>query len=183
MQPDEIRLFVALLPTEPVRHALAKLMHDVNRVRWANTEQLHLTLRFIGNVPLDARQKIENALERVRVKPFFLETAGVGGFPPRGHPHVLWAGIGRPHPLLHQLRQQVDDSLLTTGVPFELRAFSPHFTLGRSREAPPVAVQHWLKRYREFAGPTWPVNAFHLMASELTSDGAVYRSVRTFELS
>ena len=181
MTSPSLRLFVALQPSEPARAALSKLADEIARVQWTPREQLHLTLRFVGTVSPTQTQKIEQALARVRVRPFLLDLEGVGGFPPRGHPTVLWAAV-RSHPFLHQLRQQVDDLLLTTGVPFELKPFVPHFTLGRCREAPP-GVAHWLKRHRDFVGPAWPVDAFYLMSSELLSAGAVHRVVQKFPLA
>jgi len=178
-----MRLFVALQPTDPSREALAELADDVPGIRWVPAPQLHLTLRFIGEVSAEDEEKITAALGQVRVQPFFLELSGTGGFPPRGTPGILWAGVGRPHPLLHHLRQQVDDNLLTTGVPFELRPFVPHFTVGRCRDAVPVPVAHWLKRHREFSGPTWPVREFHLMASQADQPGDGYATLKTFPLS
>ena len=111
MTAKNIRLFVALQPTEPVRTTLAGLSEDMAKVNWTPSPQFHITLRFIGEVSAAQARQMEEALARVRVRPFFLESEGVGGFPPRGRPHVLWAGV-RSHPLLHQLRQQVDDFLL-----------------------------------------------------------------------
>lgn len=177
-----MRLFVALQPTDPARAALAALADDVPGVRWVPAAQLHLTLRFIGEVSADDAEKITAALSLVRVQPFFLELTGTGGFPPRGAPGVLWAGVGPGHPLLHQLRQQVDDRMLATGVPFELRPFIPHFTVGRCRDASPVPVAHWLKRHRDFAGPTWPVRQFHLMASNPANPSEGYRTLHTVPL-
>ena len=177
-----MRLFVALQPTDPAREALANLAADIPGVRWVRAPQLHLTLRFIGEVSPDDEEKIVDALGEVRVQPFFLELTGTGGFPPRGRTGILWAGVGRPHPLLHQLRQQVDDRLLTTGVPFELRAFVPHFTVGRCRDAAPVAIAHWLKRERDFVGPTWPVKQFHLMASNPGTANDSYQTLHSFPL-
>ena len=177
-----MRIFVALLPTDPARSALAALAEDVRGVHWARPELLHLTLRFIGEVDAAGRDKIIAALGHVHVRPFLLELTGAGVFPPRGQPGVLWAGVGPGHPLLHQLRQQVDDLLLGTGIPFELRPFVPHFTVGRCREAPPVMIAHWLKRHRDFAGPVWPVQGFHLMASEPVEGNASYRTLHTFPL-
>ena len=180
--PQMPRLFVALQPTDPARAALADLTDEIPGVRWVQPAQFHLTLRFIGEVTAEGTEKIIAALSQVRVQPFFLELTGTGGFPPRGPAAVLWAGIGHGHPLLHQLRQQVDDRLLTTGIPFELRAFVPHFTLGRCRDAAPVAVSHWLKRHRDFTGPTWPVNQFHLMSSDATKPGQAYETLHSFPL-
>ena len=177
-----LRLFVALLPTEPVRREISRLADGAEAVRWLPVEQYHLTLRFIGEVGAGLLPEMESALERVRVKPFLLDVGGVGGFPPRGHPSILWAGLSRGHPLLHQLRQQVDDYLLATSVPFEIRSFVPHITIGRCRDAPPVQVAHWLKKHRAFVGPAWPVDAFHLMVSERSGGALSYRSLRRFEL-
>ncbi len=177
-----LRLFVAIQPTAPVGESLSTLVGDIARARWTSPPHLHLTLRFIGDVSTEARQAIEEALERVRVEPFFLAVEGVGRFPPRGHPAVVWSGVAG-HPHLHQLRQQVDDQLLTTGVPFELRPFVPHVTLARTAAASDGAVAQWLKRHRDFAGPAWRVDTFHLMASELHPDCAEHEVVRTFALT
>lgn len=175
------RLFVAIQPTEPVRAALTGLIGDFPRARWTPPAQLHLTLRFIGDVSEESLQRVDDALARVRVQSFFLAVEGVGRFPPRGHPAVAWAGVtGHPH--LDQLRQQVDDLLLTTGVPFELRPFVPHITLARTSAAAAGAVQQWLKTHRDFAGPAWRVEAFQLMASTLDPEGAEHRVLRTFSL-
>lgn len=175
------RLFVAIQPTGPVRTALATLIGDIARARWTPPQNLHLTLRFIGDVSEEARQKIEAALDRVRVRPFFLAVEGTGRFPPHRHPSVTWAGVAS-HPHLHQLRQQVDDTLLATGVSFELRPFVPHFTLARTNEASAGAVEQWMKQHRDFTGPAWRVEAFHLMASDLTPEGAEHRVLKTFPL-
>lgn len=176
------RLFVSIEPAGPVRAALAELCGDIARAHWTPAGQLHLTLRFIGSVSENSRQRIEEALARVSVRPFFLAVEKTGRFPPRGHPAVIWAGVdGHPH--LHQLRQQVDDRLLETGVPFELRPFVPHFTLARTGEASDGAVAQWIKRHREFTGPAWRVEAFHLMESRLSDGGADHRLVKTFPLA
>jgi 2'-5' RNA ligase len=83
---------------------------------------------------------------------------------------------------LHQLRQRVDDALLTTGVPFELRPFVPHFTLARTEAASTGAVEQWLKQHRDFTGPAWRVDSFHLMASDLLPEGAEHHVVKTYAL-
>lgn len=181
MTPASTRLFVAIQPTEPVRAALTGLIGDLARARWTPPHQFHLTLRFIGDVSEKSLQLVGEALARVQVQPFFLATEAVGRFPPRGHPAVVWAGVpGHPH--LDQLRQQVDDLLLTTGVPFELRPFVPHITVARTGDAAAGAVQQWLKTHRDFAGPAWRVDAFHLMASTPAPSGAEHRVLRVFPL-
>jgi len=181
MPSPSLRLFVALEPSGPVRAALADLSSELPPAHWTPPEQIHLTLRFIGEVAEERAEAIESALEQVRVRSFLLEPEGVGGFPPRGHPQVLWAGV-KSHPFLHQLRQQVDDFLLTVQPELELKPFVPHLTLARCREAPPVAVAHWLKRHRHFIAPVWPVGAFHLMSSELGPTGAAHQVRKKYPL-
>lgn len=183
MPADRLRrLFVAIPPSEPARAALATLADDLPRARWTPPERLHLTLRFIGDVSEDQLHRIADALAAVRVAPFPLGAEGAGFFPPRGRPRVVWTGVGRGHPFLHRLRQQVDDRLLSTGVPFELTPFTPHLTIGRVDEAPAAAVAQWVKRHRDFAGPFWPVDAFHLMESKPHPDGVKHYSLVTFPL-
>lgn len=176
------RLFVAILPTEPVRATLTGLLDGVARAHWTPPRQLHLTLRFLGDVTRNDRETIEQALATVRVKPFFIAVRGAGRFPPRGRPSVIWAGL-EEHPHLHQLRQQIDDSLLAARVRFELRPFVPHITVARTGSAAPGAVEQWLKRHRKFEGPAWRVDAFHLFSSELGPAGAEHHALRSYALS
>jgi 2'-5' RNA ligase len=182
MSAERHRLFVALLASEPARSELAALAEGLARARWTPPEQLHLTLRFIGDVSEADLRRVREALAAVRVAPFPLGVEGVGRFPPRGQPGVVWAGAGTVHPFLLRLRQQVDDRLLASGVPFELTPFVPHFTIGRVRESSPAAVEQWLRRHRDFAGPIWRAEAFHLMAGTPGPAGAAHRILETFPL-
>ena len=184
MEPVSSRLFVALNPTQPVRDSLEELHDEIPRVQWTSPARIHLTLRFLGEQSGEAQDKITAALEVVRVKSFFLEIEGVGGFPDRGNWRVLWAGVGRSHPLLHQLRQQVDDALLAAGIHFELRPFVPHLTLGRCADAPAAAVKQWARRHRDFTGPLWPISSFTLMRSEPpAAGGRSHTTLKDYPLS
>ncbi|MBS0664669.1 MAG: RNA 2',3'-cyclic phosphodiesterase [Verrucomicrobia bacterium] len=117
------RCFLALpLPDEP-RRVLARLYTDEPGFAWTPPAQLHVTLRFLGGVEADLIEALQARLRLVRVAPFLLPLEGVAGFPPRGDPQVLWAGLGHAHPLLFQLRQRVDDALLAVNVAAELRPF------------------------------------------------------------
>lgn len=176
------RLFVALYPSASARDALAALAEPRRDFRWTPPEQIHLTLRFIGDVSAQEAERAEAALTRVRVAPFILEPSAVGVFPPRGQPTVVWAGLGSGHPHLHQLRQQVDDALLAAGVPLELPPFHPHLTLARASHAARGSIAEFVKRHRAFAGPAWRVREFMLVASELRSAGSVHRPQRIYPL-
>jgi len=177
------RLFIALTPPAPVRSAVAELRTPSRNVRWTPTEQLHVTLRFLGEVTLELSEILIDRLETISVDPFVLPIEGVGSFPQKGLPRVLWVGIGSGHPRLHQLRKQVDDTLLAVGADADLRTFHPHITVGRCNEKATPAVNAWVRTHREFAGPVFLVETFDLYASELHPTGAVHRLLVSFPLA
>lgn len=171
-----LRLFVAIDAPAPVGEALAALPERLRGVEWTPPHQYHVTLRFIGEVTAGLLDAIAAALAAIRVESFTLPVAGVGSFPPGRPPRVLWAGVGTGHPRLHQVRQRVDDALLACGLAdLDVRTFDPHFTLGRcSRECSPQSAVMFLKRHRDFEGPSFRVEAFTLYRSELQPSGAVH---------
>ncbi len=128
------RLFTALVPPAVVREELAAVAAPLTAVRWTPADNLHLTLRFIGDCDDARRERIEAELARVRVEPFVLPVGGLGVFPSRGPAKVLWAGVGPAHTRLFQLRKQVDEALLAEDLTLDVHHFQPHFTLGRIGE-------------------------------------------------
>jgi RNA 2',3'-cyclic 3'-phosphodiesterase len=177
------RLFIAVPLPAVVRDQLTALYAPVRGIVWTRLEQLHLTLRFLGDVDLSLGETLETALARVRVESFVLPVAGIGSFPPRGPARVLWIGVGHGHPRLHQLRQQIDDAVLSTGLAMDVRFFHPHVTLGRVKdEIPPGAAAQFLKRHADFEAAPFKVTSFQLYASELRPAGAVHRLKRDFPL-
>jgi 2'-5' RNA ligase len=141
-------------------------------------------MRFLGDVDLGLHEPLFTALARVRVEPFVLPVGGVGVFPPRGTPRVLWIGIERGHPRLFQLRQQVDDAILSTGFDLDVREFHPHITLARIKsETPPGAVAQFRRRHEAFEAAPFRAEVLHLYASELRPNGAVHTLRRSFPLT
>lgn len=178
------RLFVALTPPEPVRAELADLAEDLEGARWVPADNLHLTLRFIGDADDEKRERIEAALARVRVEPFVLPVGELGVFPPRGPAKVLWAGVGGGHTRLWQLRKQVDEALLSVDLTIDVRTFAPHFTVARLGETvEPKRLGKYLHRHRNFEAPPFRVASFALYASDAQPGRApAYRVVRQFVL-
>lgn len=178
------RLFTALVPPATVQSELAEVATPLAGVRWTPTENIHLTLRFIGETDDDATERFAESLARVRVEPFILPVGGVGVFPTRGPAKVLWAGVGNGHTRLYQLRKQVDEALLAVDAGLAMPGFHPHFTLGRigeNYEAKELA--HFLERHQGLEAPPFRVTEFVLMASELTPGRPpVYRKLRRFPL-
>ena len=177
------RLFVSLALPDPCRALVMELYDPLEGVTWTRPEQLHLTMRFLGDVESDLAARIEDSLAKVRVKSFLLPLENVGRFPPRGPAKVLSVGIGRANTLLFQLRQKIDDALLEAGWRGELRNFNPHITVARVQNAPQESVDHWLYYHQEFVGPLFRVGSFQLMLSTLQPNGAIHTLRRDFPLS
>lgn len=177
------RLFVALPLPATIRESLARLAAPVAGVRWTPIDQLHLTLRFLGDVPSDQISALTDRLAKIRVAPFVLPLEGVGSFPPNRPARVLWVGVGSAHPRLFQLRQRLDDTLLAAGLLLDVRTFHPHVTLARATETATAAVTRWLHGHRDAGAPPFQADAFALYASELQPDGAVHTLIRSFPLA
>lgn len=171
-----IRLFVALELPPHIRDALLAAMGGVIGARWQRDEQLHLTLRFIGDVDRHQANDIVAALGRVNVQPFRLALAAPGSFDRRGRIDSLWVGVS-PQQHVAALARRVDQALVLAGLAPERRAFVPHITVARfSRVAGPLDA---------FPAVPLPITAFEvagfaLWESRLSSDGADYRVLARF---
>lgn len=176
-----IRLFVSLELPEDVRARLQLLCCDVPGARWADPDQLHLTVRFIGEVEEHVFHDIRDGLSGVQVEPFDIVLRGVGHFPPRGQPRVLWAGIDRC-PALDLLHQRVDSALGRAGLPPERRKFAPHVTLARLRGTPSRAVGSFLSQNGMFQSEPIRMDRFWLYSSQLSRKRAVHRPEAEYPL-
>ncbi|HXP63154.1 MAG TPA: RNA 2',3'-cyclic phosphodiesterase [Dongiaceae bacterium] len=177
------RLFVALALPDSVKADLAGLAEPLRGVSWTRPAQLHLTLRFLGDVTADGAGRIEERLAAIRVESFIIPVEGLGAFPPKGPPRVIWVGVGAGHPHLFQLRQRLDDALLATGIDFDVRFFQPHITLARCDEGGAPAFSPWLRRHRDFSAGPFKVRAFDLCSSRLSPQGAEHGLKRRFPLA
>ena len=175
-----IRLFVALELPESLRSRLSMLQGGVPGARWATGEQLHLTLRFIGEVDGHVAHDVDDALAGIRAPAFALELAGVGEFGGK-NPRALWAGVRSSEALLH-LQKKVETALQRIGLPAEERKFSPHVTLARLKAAPREKVVQFLTHHALFASGPFNVDHFVLFSSHLGSGGSVYHAERTYPL-
>jgi len=176
------RLFVAIDFPEAVRARLATLAGGVPGARWVPAEQLHLTLRFIGEVDRGRLDDIAEALAAIDARGFAVRVKGVGHFPPRGAPRVLWAGIedGAGPARLHG---KIEAALARLGVARDRRKFFPHVTLARLRGAPLGRVRDFLALHAGFASEPVAISAFHLYSSLLGTGGAVHRIEASYALA
>ena len=180
-----MRLFVALEIPQEVRKNLAGLLKGLRAIspqtKWVRAENLHLTLKFIGEVPEANLAGIRSALAVAKSDaPVRLEARGLGFFPNPRHPRVLWAGI-ESSPNLKTLAEGIGLALEKVGIAREKRAFSPHLTLARfepSRLEEKLRAAIEEKSSVEF-GEVFATQ-FHLIESKLKPAGAEYTTVESF---
>jgi 2'-5' RNA ligase len=174
------RLFVAIRPPAAIRQLLLAVMGGVSGARWQSDDQLHLTLRFIGEVDRYLAGDIHAALGGVHYPRFELSLSGLGAFDGRGYPDAVWAGVS-PHEQVKALHRKVDAALLRVGVPPDERAFLPHITIARlNRSAGPIG--NLMEEAGGLASPAFSVDGFALFESDLTNEAAVYSIVERYKL-
>jgi 2'-5' RNA ligase len=175
-----IRLFVAIRPPPAVRARLLGMMGGVRGARWQSDDQLHLSLRFIGEVDRHMAQDADAALAAVHHPRFSLALNGVGAFDRRGEPATLWAGV-TPHEPLKALHKKIDLALSRAGLEPERRAYVPHITLCRIRNGG-GPVQPLIESDGGVSSAPFEVQDFRLYESRLTPGGAVYEVVERYSL-
>ncbi len=176
-----LRLFVAIdLPAE-AKEAILGLRNRLQGVKWVGPEQLHLTLRFIGDVDQALCNSIGENLSGIMAPPFLLTLRGVGYFPPKRDPRILWVGSDKSD-ALHNLRNLVEKALLLSGLEPEGRSFSPHITIARLKGMPNSELSSFLHGNALFAVPPFQVNEFILYSSILTPQGAIHRREGVYPL-
>ena len=176
------RLFIAVdLPAE-IKNNLEKMSFGIPGAKWIDPQQIHLTVRFIGDVDGATFLDIKTALEQVSLKPFSLALKGVGHFPPRGKPRVLWVGIEQSQPL-QSLKGRMDKILATVGLQPEGRKFSAHITLARLKNSPIYMVANFLAGNGLFSQEPFEIKDFKLYSSTLTPKGAIHKVEKVYPLT
>ena len=173
-----MRLFVSLAIPDVVAQGLLLLQGGIPGARWQRREQLHLTLRFIGETDGAEAQDIDDALAGIAAPGFSLELHGVGSFGGRD-PRQLWVGV-RPNEALTHLQRKVETAMQRIGLAPEPRKFTPHVTLARLKASPRARVTEFLAAHALYTSAPFDVNGFELCSSTLTPNGSLYRSERSY---
>ena len=176
-----MRLFVALAISDAAAQGLFPLQAGIPGARWQTREQLHLTLRFIGEVDGRGANDIDDALSAITAPRFTLALKGVGEFGGR-KPHAVWAGVNDVQSVTH-LNRKIETALQRVGVEADERKFTPHVTLARLRGSPAGKVADWLTDHALYASLAFEVSSFALYSSTLTPNGSVYVPERVYDLS
>lgn len=176
-----MRLFVALDLPWPLRERLAQLGVGMAGVRWISEDNLHLTLRFIGETPNWRAEDIDLALHSIKARPFSLVVTGMGVFEKSGRLTSLWAGVERS-PQLEHLQAKVETALQRAGLEPERRRFTPHITLARLDQPAGDKITRFLQANNLFRAE-FQVEHFTLFSSQLGKEGSVYTAESDYSLS
>jgi 2'-5' RNA ligase len=173
------RLFVAIRPPPDQRIWLKSLASPIIGARWQDDNQLHVTLRFIGDIDRHGARDVADALRRMRFSPLTMAVNGVGSFDRRGRVDTLWAGI-QPRDRLTHLHDKIDRACLSTGLPAETRTYIPHITLARFGHSG-GAIGSFVAQHAGLTGPPFRVDRFGLYESLLGGSGATYRVMEEYQ--
>ncbi|MFF5208014.1 RNA 2',3'-cyclic phosphodiesterase [Streptosporangium sp. NPDC000396] len=167
-----MRLFVGLLPPQRTRDELLRALEPHraawSELRWLDSENWHVTLSFLGEVPERVMPELETRLARAasRYAPMTLSFTGAGAFPSARRARVFWTGLDGPRPELVRLADSLGAGAQRAGaVQADRRRFRPHLTLARSRAE--TDVHRLIEAFGPFAGTAWEAGAVHLVRSHL----------------
>jgi 2'-5' RNA ligase len=176
-----LRLFVGIMLPPEQRLALSIVSAGLHGARWVDPGNLHVTLRFIGEVDEGQAADIDLALARIKAPRFPLGIAGMGVFGADERPHLLYAGLDRSEPLL-RLHDRVEGALMRLQLPPEPRRYMPHVTLASLRQPRPEEVRRFVAENNLLRLPPFEVDRFELIASYLTKSGSIYEDVAAYKL-
>jgi 2'-5' RNA ligase len=187
---EKIRSFIAIeLPVE-LKQALAQLQQKLKLagaplVRWVDPGNIHLTLKFLGDIDVGITGRITSAIEEAvqDIHPFFIEASGLGVFPNMNRIQIIWVGLHGDMEKLGRLQKSIEANLKPLGFPVENRPFTPHLTLARVRDYTRPEERDNLGKIisaTNFEGKyKINVNALHLIKSQLTREGPIYSKIST----
>jgi 2'-5' RNA ligase len=191
---EKIRTFIAIELDESIKDSLTELQERLKgeaprgSVRWVRSGGIHLTLKFLGDVPADQIGEITKALQKScqGFAPFSLSCGGLGCFPNLRRPRVVWVGVQEETGTLAQLKKSIEENVAPLGYPSEKRKFSPHLTLGRVQKRVGPGDRG---RLGDLVGALeigvlsqMEVRSVNLMRSDLRPSGAVYTRLAEVEL-
>ncbi len=191
---EQIRSFIAIELPDGVKRGLAQLQDSLKlsqqpSVKAVEPYNIHLTLKFLGNVEASRMEAITRAMEAAvaGIAPFRLEIRDIGAFPNLKRVQVVWVGVAGEVEKLVQLQKRLESNLVPLGFASETRAFAPHLTLARLRNQASLDERQRLGQLiasTKFETlPAVEVETIHLMKSQLTREGAIYSRISSVGLS
>jgi len=174
-----IRLFTALDIPDEVAACLQPVQRGLAGARWVARENLHITLRFIGQVDERMADEVDAALAQLKMKPFNLQVTHLGSFGDSREARSVWAGLAPSEPLIN-LNAKIERLFQQLGLPADKRKYSPHITLGRVHHVTNADVAKWIEERGKLESPPFEVTRLVLYSSQTRSEGAVYTPERYY---
>jgi 2'-5' RNA ligase len=176
------RLFISIDLPENVRDDIGDIYEAIPGARWTPENQLHLTLRFIGDVDELTAEKINSVLRTIKFESFTMQIKSTGFFPPRNEPKILWCGIAQNEELT-RLRKRVERALVSEAkLPPDKQKFHPHITVARLNCSPPQKLAGFMATNALFQSDVFEVSEFCLYSSVLKREGALHVLERRYGL-
>lgn len=176
-----LRLFAAVEIPPDIAEELRPHQDDLPGARWRGAEQLHVTLRFFGDVSEPVADDLDAELSGVAGEPFDLTLAGAGAFGLGHQSRAVWAGV-EPSAALKQLAGRCEAAARRSGLAPETRTYKPHVTLAYVRQADPDRIGQWVRKHNLLRTSPFRVTWFGLYSSTLHGDGSTYRLEREYPL-
>ncbi|HEY2825997.1 MAG TPA: RNA 2',3'-cyclic phosphodiesterase [Pirellulales bacterium] len=178
-----LRTFVAVEVTPEIRSTALRLIERLRgapvKVTWTKADNLHYTLKFLGDVLAEKTADICRAVQEAvgPFSPFEIVAAGAGAFPSAGHPRTVWLGLNEGAEQMELVYQAVERLLEPLGFPKEHRRFTAHLTLGRVRGGDPTGfneLAELVRKHAEFDAGAMTVDSVTVFSSTLGRDGPMY---------
>lgn len=176
-----LRLFAGLSLPDGVKARLNIMCSGIPGARWVEPENLHLTLRFIGEVDEPTAEEIDYALRQIEDEAFDLTLTGLGTFGKHGKEHTLWVGV-TPSPQLLHLQSKVESAVVRSGQGAEERKFTPHVTIARMNRPDLIRLRHFIEGNGLFLAGPFRVDHFTLYESVPGNGGPVYTALEDYPL-
>jgi len=182
-----MRAFISINLTDSLHEAIGRLQKrlepEAPGVRWTRPQNCHLTLKFLDEIDESQVEIIKYRLHAVArlLPPFSFELRGVGQFPRKGPLSVLWVGVSEGAERMTSLETIIGAALQDGDIPYDMKPFSPHLTIGRGKKpGPPCRIDY--RKYANVSLGAMEVDAFYLMESVLDPQGAIYTPRARFSL-
>jgi 2'-5' RNA ligase len=183
-----MRTFIAIELPEKIKEEIAQLQAPLKKtgafVSWVKPGNIHVTLKFLGEVPEEKIDQVYSATEKAAggIKGFSMSLKGTGGFPNLRRPRVIWVGTGSGGEELSRLAERMEQEMEKIGFPKENRRFSPHFTIGRVKSPKNIEGLAGKVESIEFQTGEIPVTEVVVMKSQLHPAGAIYTRMKKVPL-
>ena len=177
-----MRIFVAVPLPGDIRTALSGLCGGIAGTRWIEPDNMHITLRFAGEISRAEAEDLHLELATIRFPEFEIGLSGIGTFERRGHVHMLWVGFEFAQTLI-ELRDRVEAAAVRSGLSPNPRKFKPHITLCRFKSYSMPDIGPYLEMNNAFSTPPFLVDRFTLYQSRLGHGGARYEVLHEYPLT